>query len=113
MSNDELAKCYSEECAKKCSEAREYIIDLMEKSKSGSITVKELHYLTSHTLQVVKLFSVVTIETSVTLDFEQVIAQRKRELEKFNLHYNAVKILLEHCKDISEGTYVCKYVTTS
>ena len=106
MSNDKLAKNYSEECAKKCTEAHEYIIDLMEKSKIGSITVEELHNLTSHTSQVVKLFSVVTTETSVPVDFAQVIDQRKSELEKFKLHYNAVKILLEYCKDISEGMHI-------
>ena len=105
MSNDKLARSFSEECTKKCTEAYEYIMDLIEKSKTGSITVEELHNLTSHTSQVTQLYSVVATETSASLDFAQVIAQRNNELDKFKLHHNAVKVLLEYCKDISEGTY--------
>ena len=104
MSNDKLAKNYSEECAKKCADARKYITDLMEDSRTGSITVKELHYLTSHISQVLKLFCVVNTETSASVDFAQVIAQRNSELEKFRVHYNSVKVLVEYCKDIAEGT---------
>ena len=99
VSNDKLAQSYSEECTKKCTEARDYIWNLIDKLKTGSVTVEELHMMNSHTVQVVKLFSIVTKDTA-----SQIIAQRMSELEKFNLHYNAIKVLLKCCEDISEGT---------
>ena len=108
--NDKLAKSYSEECTKKCSEAHKYIKNLIEKLNIGSITVEELHNLTSHISQVVKLFAVVTAEISASLDFSQVISQRNDEFKKFELHYRAIKILLEYCNDISEGI-VDSYIT--
>ena len=104
VSNDTLAKSYSEECTKKCTEACEYVLSLIDKLKTGSITVEELHMVNSHTLQVVKLFSIVTKDTA-SPDFSQIIAQRMSELEKFNLHYHAITVLLKCCKDISEGRY--------
>ena len=103
VSNDKQS--YSEECTKKCTEAYDYISNLIDKLKTGSITVEELHMVNSHTSQVLKLLSIVTKDTA-SLDFSQIIAQRMSELEKFDLHYNAIKILLKCCKDISEGTYV-------
>ena len=101
VSNDKLAKGYSETCTKKCNEAYEYIFQLIEKLKMGSVTVEELCILISHTSQAVKLFTIVN--TSADLDFLQIIDQRKRELEKFNSHYCAVTVLLKYCEDISEG----------
>ena len=103
VSNDKLAQSYSEECTKKCTEAHDYIWSLIEKLKTGSVTVEELHMMDSHTVQVVKLFSIVTKDTA-SLDFSQIIAQRMSELKKFDLHYNAIKVLLKCCEDISEGT---------
>ena len=102
VSSDKLANSYSEECTKKCAEAREYILSLIDKLQTGSITVEELHMINSHMPQVVKLFPIVTKDTA-SLDFSQIIAQRMSELEKFNSHHNAIKILLKYCKDISEG----------
>ena len=103
VSNNKLGKSFSEECTKKCTEARGYILNLIERLKTGSITVEELHNLTSHTTQVLKLCSVVITEASVSLDLAQLIAQRNSELDKFKLHHSAVKFLLEYCQDISEG----------
>ena len=102
MSSDKLAKSYSEECTKKCAEARDYILSLIDKLKSGSITVGELHMINLHTSQVVELFLIVTKDTA-SLEFSQIIAQRMSELKKFNSHHNAINILLKYCKDISEG----------
>ena len=99
VSNDKLAKGYTEQCTRKCNEAREYILQLIEKLKIGSVTVEELCILISHTSQAVKLFSIVSTST----DFSQIIAQRKNELEKFNLHHCAIKVLIKYCEDISEG----------
>ena len=106
VSKDNLAKTFSEKCTEKCSQACKCIMDLMEKSRTGSLTIVELRNLTTHILQVVKLFSVVPNKTSTSLDFSQVIAQRNRELEKFHLHHHAIKVLLEQCEDILEGIYV-------
>ena len=104
VSKDKLALSYTEECTKKCTEASEYILNLIDKLKSGSITVKELHVVNSNT-QVVKLFSIVA-EEKASPDFSQLINQRMSELKKFNSHHYRVKILLKHCNDISEGTYI-------
>ena len=105
VTKDKLALSYTEECTKKCTEASEYILNLIDKLKSGSITVEELHIVNSNT-QVVKLFSIVA-EESASPDFSQLINRRMNELEKFKSHHYRVKILLKHCADISEGTYVC------
>ena len=111
MSNDKLAQGYSEECTKKCTEACDYVLSLIDKLKTGSVTVEELHMVNSHTLQVVKLFSIVTKDTA-SPEFSQTITQRMSELEKFNLHYNAIKVLLKCCEDISEGTQDDNIVAT-
>lgn len=102
--DDKLAKNFSEECIKKCTEIHEYIMDLIGRLTTGSIRVDEFHMLTSHTAEVVKLFSVATTKSPVSLDFSQLIAQRKGEMEKFYLHKTAIEVLLEYCRDISEGS---------
>ena len=104
VSKDKLALSYTEECTMKCTGASEYILNLIDKLKSGSITVEELHVVNSNT-QLVKLFSIVAKE-STSPDFSQLINQRMNELEKFKSHYYRVKILLKHCNDISEGMYI-------
>ena len=105
MSKDKLALSYTEECTKKCTEASDYILNLIDKLKSGSITVEELQFIVNSNTQVIKLFSIV-VKENVLPDFSQLINQRMSELEKFNSHHRRVKNLLKHCNDISEGTYV-------
>lgn len=102
MDKDELAKEFTDECTKKCTEAFIIIKDVVERLEQGKITVRELDTLTIYKKKAVKLLPVV----SPNLDADKLIDQRNSEILKFEEYRFAVELLLQYCDKIAEGTWM-------
>ena len=91
--------------------------NLVEDLKEGDVTVQELEILTSHLTQAVNLFTPKLVER-LTKDssfrIADIVAHRNSDVQRFNGYCSKVRILLEHCETISNGTYeLTGYLYTS
>ena len=107
-SYDHLAQHFTEECIEICTKALSFLRDVTDKLKQGKVKVQELELLTSHMTQAVNLFSPKVAE-KVTNDpsfsIEEIITQRKAEVQRFQSYCSTVRILLKHCENIGDGMY--------
>ena len=104
--SDNLAKHFTDECVKICSEALKFLHGVVENLKQRKVTIQQLDMLTSHLSQVVDLFSpkvVNRIIDDASFNIADLIAKRNSEVEKFKSYCSKVKILLEHCGSIANG----------
>ena len=105
-SNDHLTQHFTDECVKICAKALQCLNDLAENLMLGRVTVKELEILNSHMTQLTKLFSPKIAEITTGdphFSIKIVIAQRNSEVQRFKSYCSTVRILVEHCKYISNG----------
>ena len=108
-SHDYLAQHFTDGCIKICTEALNVLSDVAEKLKQGKVKVQELELLTSHMTQAVNLFSPKVVEKATndpSFNIRKIITQRNSEVQRFQSYCSTVRILLEHCESIAQGSYV-------
>ena len=104
VGKDELAQEFTDECKKKCTEASIIVKVVVERLEQGKVTVHELNTLTMHKEKAVKLLPVVSSNLDAD-SVDKLIDQRNSEVCKFKEYCAAVKLLLQCCDNIAEGTW--------
>ena len=109
VSNDCLAKHFTEDCIKICKNALQFLSDVAGKLREGRVMVQELEMLTSHLTQSVNLFSPKVVDKIISdpsFNIADVINQGNSDVKKFTLYCSKVRILLKHCGNILNGMYL-------
>ena len=101
-----LRQGLSENCVQACKSAKETVLSLCERFKTGEVSVNEVEIVVKNNMQIIHLFEASTGADDIIISLtslESAIKERKEEYKQFKKYHTLLLYLCRHISVQVEG----------